>query len=195
MRYEEFHISDRNLLLSVDGEISKRRMAKIREHLAACWACRARMKKLENTVTDFVTICHQNLDLQLPASTGPRALLRAQLARLAEESYPDPRPQFVRSLFQLGRLPSGLEFGKLSAEPVFSPDPRKTPGMTSALTQWQVCRQETAEVRSIPASMGKEVFEKYGIVAPPPRAYELDFLISPELGGAEDVRNLWPQPC
>jgi len=24
--------------------------------------------------------------------------------------------------------------------------------------------------------------------------YEIDFLIAPSLGGAEDIRNLWPQP-
>ena len=27
-----------------------------------------------------------------------------------------------------------------------------------------------------------------------PRNYELDYLITPELGGSDDVRNLWPEP-
>ena len=27
-----------------------------------------------------------------------------------------------------------------------------------------------------------------------PRAYEVDYLITPELGGADDIRNLWPEP-
>src|SRR4051812_7013962 len=26
------------------------------------------------------------------------------------------------------------------------------------------------------------------------RAYEVDYLITPALGGADDIRNLWPQP-
>jgi hypothetical protein len=27
-----------------------------------------------------------------------------------------------------------------------------------------------------------------------PRHYEVDYLITPALGGADDIRNLWPQP-
>jgi hypothetical protein len=37
------------------------------------------------------------------------------------------------------------------------------------------------------------VFEEYGISGAPPRAYEVDYLITPALGGADDIRNLWPQ--
>lgn len=28
----------------------------------------------------------------------------------------------------------------------------------------------------------------------PPENYEIDYLITPELGGADDIRNLWPEP-
>jgi hypothetical protein len=46
----------------------------------------------------------------------------------------------------------------------------------------------------IPATLAYRVFEKYKIRNPRPRAYEVDYLITPALGGADDVRNLWPQP-
>jgi hypothetical protein len=46
----------------------------------------------------------------------------------------------------------------------------------------------------IPASLAYRVFEKYRIHNPSPRSYEVDYLISPALGGADDIRNLWPQP-
>jgi hypothetical protein len=36
------------------------------------------------------------------------------------------------------------------------------------------------------------VFDEYGIRASP-TAYEVDYLITPALGGADDIRNLWPQ--
>jgi hypothetical protein len=39
-----------------------------------------------------------------------------------------------------------------------------------------------------------QVFRRHGIVNPLAGAYELDYLIPPELGGARDDRNLWPQP-
>jgi len=42
--------------------------------------------------------------------------------------------------------------------------------------------------------VGRQVFDHYGIDRPRPRDYELDYLIAPELGGADDPRNYWPQP-
>jgi hypothetical protein len=37
------------------------------------------------------------------------------------------------------------------------------------------------------------VFEEYGISPAEPQAYEVDYLITPALGGVDDIRNLWPQ--
>jgi hypothetical protein len=74
------------------------------------------------------------------------------------------------------------------------PDPSLTPGATAAISQEQVCDLGTSEVRIIPASVGRQVFDHYGIDRPQPRDYELDYLIAPELGGADDPRNYWPQP-
>ena len=34
----------------------------------------------------------------------------------------------------------------------------------------------------------------YGIENPRLDAYEVDYLITPELGGATSIRNLWPEP-
>jgi len=52
----------------------------------------------------------------------------------------------------------------------------------------------TKKVRAVPASLKRRVFAEYGIVHPPPRAYEVDHLISLELGGSNSIRNLWPEP-
>jgi hypothetical protein len=52
----------------------------------------------------------------------------------------------------------------------------------------------TKKVRAVPASLKRKVFTEYGIVNPPSRAYEVDHLISLELGGSNSIRNLWPQP-
>ena len=38
----------------------------------------------------------------------------------------------------------------------------------------------------------QKVFEEYGIQGAEPRAYEVDYLITPALGGADDIHNLWP---
>jgi hypothetical protein len=50
------------------------------------------------------------------------------------------------------------------------------------------------EAGVIPLAFGEKVFQAYGIRTPKTRAYELDYLIPPELGGSADIRNFWPQP-
>lgn len=48
----------------------------------------------------------------------------------------------------------------------------------------------------IPVSdiLRNRVFQEYGLRNTSADNYEVDFLISPGLGGTDDIRNLWPQP-
>jgi hypothetical protein len=39
----------------------------------------------------------------------------------------------------------------------------------------------------------RRVFALYGMPGADPNAYEVDYLITPALGGADDIGNLWPQ--
>jgi hypothetical protein len=48
---------------------------------------------------------------------------------------------------------------------------------------------------AVPSSMQKAVFAEYGIATDgAARNYQVDYLINPQLGGTNDVRNLWPEP-
>src|SRR5271170_5536916 len=85
MLSEELHLSDQELLMAADGELSTQRAEQVRVHLAGCWDCRARMAAVEGTIADFARAHRQPLDSQLPPIAGPRALLRAQLAELASK--------------------------------------------------------------------------------------------------------------
>ncbi|MGB7281143.1 MAG: hypothetical protein WBE13_02680 [Candidatus Acidiferrum sp.] len=49
-------------------------------------------------------------------------------------------------------------------------------------------------VRQVPAVLRQRIFREYGIMNANAEDYEIDFLIAPGLGGAEDIRNLWPEP-
>jgi hypothetical protein len=49
-------------------------------------------------------------------------------------------------------------------------------------------------VRPAPRTLRQRVFQEYGMPKAPAANYEIDFLISPGLGGAESTRNLWPEP-
>ncbi|MGI8433757.1 MAG: hypothetical protein ACR2LE_03330 [Nocardioidaceae bacterium] len=51
----------------------------------------------------------------------------------------------------------------------------------------------SSSVRDVPDSEKEAVYARYGIPHVP-YAHEVDHLISLELGGSNDIRNLWPEP-
>jgi len=75
------------------------------------------------------------------------------------------------------------------------PNPRLSPGATFPVTAAQVCVPNYSKsVRSVPDAEKRAVYAEYGITSHAPYAYEVDHLISLELGGSNDIRNLWPEP-
>src|SRR5580698_5589562 len=215
MGNEQFHLSDQEMLLAADGELSTRRAAQVHLHLAECWACRARMAEIEATIVDFARAHRQTLDPQLPPIAGPRALLKAQLAELSsnQESNsgwllhfaPATRvAAFVCAALLIAAVVGGIlvrhsrTSGEGSIVASFErsalPDRSLTPGATREVTISDVCSMAHEEVvREVSASLQQEVFQEYGIVKAHD-AYEIDYLIAPGLGGAEDIHNLWPEP-
>jgi hypothetical protein len=215
MLQENFHISEQDLLLAADGELSRRRMAQVRHHLAACWSCRARLRRIESAIVDFVEAHQDSLNAQLPPAAASRALLRA---RLAEQDA--TQRTFAEWFFELTAARRALVWASLALAVAFgvwstpglrtrtepqasfvefgrgaTPDPGLTPGATVAVTRDELCAPGTRHrTPAIPRAVALQVFKTYGIADPSPRGYELDHLITPELGGSADVRNLWPQP-
>lgn len=79
------------------------------------------------------------------------------------------------------------------------PNPDLTPGHATYHTSTTVCKIKTSDERYVPDSVKKEVYERYGIekcsgYCDGPQGCEVDHLISLELGGANTIDNLWPQP-
>ena len=81
------------------------------------------------------------------------------------------------------------------------PDLDLTPGVARTdITQENICKTKWGkDKRFVTAKMKREVFEEYGLSGNHDRScrskrhFEIDHLISRELGGADDVKNLWPQ--
>jgi hypothetical protein len=75
------------------------------------------------------------------------------------------------------------------------PDVSCTPGaIFPQVTKEQVCtRGYTQTVRNVPQSEKNEVYKEYGIYSHKTGEYEIDHFISLELGGANDISNLWPE--
>ncbi|MDE2098218.1 MAG: HNH endonuclease [Patescibacteria group bacterium] len=90
--------------------------------------------------------------------------------------------------------------GRLWAADPILPDPKLTPGdVLTNVSVEQLCQRGYANVinggvRDVPESVKRQVFiEYFGKVPEHPGGYEIDHLVSLELGGSNDIKNLWPE--
>ena len=215
MQRREIHISDEELLLLEDGELPVSRSTEIRSHLEACWSCRTRAKEIENTIVDLVHVHHSEFDPQLPPISGPRALLKARLANAGPVSqkatwFDDHLPMFtIRAgtyaiaiavlvaglLLLVYRQRSSPRLELVAVKAQATPNRELTPGSTRPVTWNEICSGGHRDMnRLVSSAVQQEVFKKYGIPGSLKKDYEVDYLITPELGGADDGQNLWPEP-
>jgi anti-sigma factor RsiW len=209
MEFEAPHISDEDLLLAIDGELPDDEAAEAAAHLEDCWSCRARRQEIESAIAVFMKVHERNLNPDLPPAAGPRALLKARIAQM-----PAPARAFskrlpplwaqVAAVLVIASLATVLagRWGSLNRaalhrstvkQALSIPNAALTPGAAILETRNQVCSAPNPNNRTVPASLQRQVFQEYGIADAQTRAYEVDYLITPALGGADDIHNLWPQ--
>ncbi len=207
------HLSDQDLLLFADGELSSQSANRMREHLSACWTCRARATELEGAIADFVQIQQSRVETRVRPVAGLRASLRAQLEEAAATAHKS-RFRLFPAIFSyqlvfgciallivaagVWRMGSGAfrsNGGIVQVQASALPDRTLTPGFTRDVKLAELCRRRHAGAPpAVDISTERTVFKEYGVPVSTSKSYELDYLITPELGGADDVRNLWPEP-
>lgn len=85
------------------------------------------------------------------------------------------------------KAPYAAEVGDL-------PDPTMTPGDVLTTNVVRICTPGYSKtVRDVPESVKNAVYREYGITHHAPYSYEVDHLVSLELGGSNSIRNLWPE--
>lgn len=209
MWFRETHPTDQELILAADGELPTRRTGRLRKHLADCWECRVRAQELEAAIGEFVHFHRASLDPLLPPASGRRALLRAELDQISA-SHSQPwstllpwrRLAWVAPAAFIFALTGYLFYHAWPRTqparyariiPISFPATELTPGVARARTRDQVCGSNEGKNRDVPVALRRRVFELYGMPGADPKAYEVDYLITPALGGADDIGNLWPQ--
>ena len=77
------------------------------------------------------------------------------------------------------------------------PDPGCTPGdILRDATKDKICVSGySSTVRNVPTSEKDAVYAEYGITHRATGEYEVDHFVSLELGGSNDISNLWPEPA
>jgi anti-sigma factor RsiW len=208
--HDQNHLTDEELLRNIDRELPSRRQASAAVHLARCAACRDRQARLDGAAGRFTALYREE-----EAHSGEtRHQLRSKLLEAAGE------PQgavHARLLAGLRLTPRWIAIGAAVATAVLVfrigiptrassarsplaavergalPIPALTPGATWNVSLAELCAQGARERRQIPAAVQEKVLREYRMSNVPSDEYELDYLITPELGGAADARNLWPQ--
>ena len=208
------HLSDEELLLFSDQELPKRTASRAREHVAQCERCRGRLKELDAASADFSDFHEHEIHAQSSHSLDARALLKTRLSE-ASARHGRSRPaafgsvvnrQLVSACLALLLVVGGTwAIRKIAgqrsrtdarrAEAVALPLRSLTPGAARAVQIADLCStQDLDNDPPVDPSLEQAVFKEYGLSASAEKDYELDYLITPALGGVDNIQNLWPQP-
>jgi hypothetical protein len=82
---------------------------------------------------------------------------------------------------------------RTAPEPGALPIRALTPGATERITTADLCAGRGPSKIEIAPAVRDAVLRDYGMAGLADADYELDYLITPELGGSSDRRNLWPE--
>lgn len=101
---------------------------------------------------------------------------------------PSPTPAVTISIGQRTKISGCVVNGAL-------PDKSCTPGaVIPSITKEQVCISGYAKsVRNVSDAEKNQAYAEYGIISHQTGEYEVDHLISLELGGSNDIANLWAE--
>jgi anti-sigma factor RsiW len=215
MRDADRHLTDHELLARLDGELDPRGRAAAARHLGGCVVCQARAAQIERTATDLSDLYRNDLAAAAAAQGEGLEHARNRLrATLHEQRDDAPRFGLARVVATLA-LPArhwgtiAATVAAVAAIALFvRAEPRRaarsverdalpiaslTPGATWDVSPQELCNGIEREQRPIPVDLRQQVLHDYQMETVSPDDYELDYLITPELGGAPVARNLWPQ--
>ncbi len=206
------HLTDHDLLRGVDGELTGSTQADVDRHLSECETCRDRRAAIAEMAT-AASFAYRTA-MRSGTHEQSRARLKMSLVQAAQESTQSWRANVGGGAATLRRafsyaaavgvvamaawLPLSVLPDRaaswLTAPGQGTPLPVSsiTPGATWDVTAEDLCAG-TRHTRTITVAMREQVLNAYGMEHVPADQYELDYLITPELGGATDARNLWPQ--
>ena len=201
----------------IDHELPALESAAVDVHLVACERCRARRTRLEAATAELFALGQEENDQkEWTAAThvAARARLRSAMAATSDALDCSWRARAAEGLLSVSRValaagiiaavvvgamvlgrPSGRSSDGLftATEEGALPISSFTPGAAKFLSRAEVCRGGGEDTERIPASVRMEVLRNYRMVEVPASQYELDYLITPDLGGTSAAENLWPE--
>jgi hypothetical protein len=164
---------------------------------------------LPQTALSLLTLVNSNPSL--PQSMRDNATAVAQQA--ISEAHAALAPKGISADGAQGNIPPpaqaaaaitpsiqtvSLASSSTKAGPAYAyPNPLVTPGAVLTTDASTICAPGYASgVRDVSTATKKEVYAEYGVSYPRPLgAYEVDHFIPLEIGGSNDIKNLWLEPA
>jgi anti-sigma factor RsiW len=204
------HPTDTTLILAVDRELSLARRMALDRHLMACEACRSRFEAFEEAAREAVRVCRDDASDDAVATSALRRRLQGRMMELGREWDRSLLFRFRRAaasvppFARVGLTVAVLVLVVRLVQPGVSVLPRAsqyeslpisrfTPGATTNVSARDLCSGSLPIRRVVSSAVRQDVLQKYQMEHVASSEYELDYLITPELGGLGDARNLWPQ--
>lgn len=207
------HPSDRVLICALDGELPSRRRAAVDAHVRGCHQCRARVEALAAIGAETAEAArgesarwsrHEALRDRLRAEMVRRAPIRRsrwfRLRRAVAALELGPRLTPAAAALVLIVPTIWLTYSVISrngsprdVEAAALPDHALTPGAVGPVSLTTLCAGRSVDKPAIAPAVRETVLRGYRMERVDSREYELDYLVTPELGGVPDPRNLWPE--
>jgi Putative zinc-finger len=209
------HASDDEILRYIDRELSEKRTRRLRDHLATCAQCKERQASIEaksgsldnffqdefaNSYSTTAAASRDNLGAKLAEAGGSHTTWRVK-----EPPIHFRFPVAAATTILIAAL--GFYAGErvLNSSPaawvftprIIIPNHSLTPGAVRPVILSEICSSEDGDLDpTVPEPTENAVLREYGLTSGPAIAqkYQIDYLVNPQLGGTNDIKNLWPQP-
>lgn len=196
------HLTDETLLLMMDGELPPHDADAALEHLEHCAECCRRRDAFVGLLSEVET---------LPPPATPQIAARTSFAQRMAIAATSRKPDWLRPrlLWQIAAL---LLIGLCAAAYRHMAAPRQnalvnyedtgpepnhsiTPGSVRTVDLSELCAMPDDDLDPIVTpEKQRRIFDAYGLDARASRAFQVDYLINPQLGGNDEFENLWPEP-
>ena len=210
------HLEDEALLLLAAGELPQVEEYRAEAHLVRCEQCRTRLHLLGVAADEAgelgkldrlpsATLARHRLDVALTRAQQERAAPRLKsfasdwAARLCQPALILRAGALVVLLVvavtyrQVSRPLQDLMAAYEDTGP--EPDHALTPGSATPLSLAEVCRLSDDDLDPpVSKDVQRAVFHAYRMDDRTAKAYQVDYLINPQLGGDSTLQNLWPEP-
>jgi len=200
------HLSDGQILRLVDGHLPPLEQVAAAAHTDRCEQCSGRRDLFTRLGALPAPARGEGARRHLAVTRARLQTRLEQEAEISSRRWPVP-PRLahwaaVPAVVALGilllvvaaRPPEGSSPSDgMPVESDARPIASLTPGLALDVPAGELCAQAPRPAQEIGEAVRLAVLRSYGMEHVPPDQYELDYLITPELGGAPDARNLWPQ--